>query len=235
MDSSKINLPQCRINIKQSNNAERIGLAVAGGRKPSEKWLQSAAAGCLGHIYCADAGAAYCLDAGIYPKMLFGDGDSAPADVYEKSAAAGTIIKRFDPKKDDTDLQLLLKNIDCSIIVSGIWGGRFDHLYSNVFSLLSYKKQHNCNVVLADEREVMLLLSAAEKVYIELPNIENVKSVSLLPLSEEAKVNLSGVYWPLSEGVLRMLYPYAVSNIPLENFRCECLQGDIGLYICFDE
>lgn len=235
MDGREIILPQCRLTVSGSDAAEAVGFVTAGGRKPAVAWLQSAAGGCSGDIYCADAGAACCLEAGLRPKLLFGDGDSASEDVYTALAELGTVIKRFEPEKDDTDLQLLLKNIKGSIIVSGVWGGRFDHLYSNVFSLLSYKKQHQCSVVLADEKEVMVLLSADEKVYIELQDLQKVKAVSLLPLTQETRVNLSGVYWPLKEGVLQLLYPYAVSNIPLENFRCECLQGDVGLYICFEE
>lgn len=235
MDGRKITLPQCGLTVSGSDAAETVGFVIAGGRKPAAAWLQSVADGCSGDIYCADAGAAYCLEAGLQPKLLFGDGDSASEAVYNNLAKLGTVIKRFEPEKDDTDLQLLLKNITGSIIVSGIWGGRFDHLYSNVFSLLSYKKQQLCSVVLADEKEVMVLLSAKENVCIELQDIHKVKAVSLLPLSQEAKVNLSGVYWPLTEGILQLLHPYAVSNIPLENFRCECLQGDVGLYICFEE
>lgn len=235
MDGRKITLPQCGLTVSRSDAAENVGFVIAGGRKPAAAWLQCASESYRENIYCADAGAAYCLEAGLQPQILFGDGDSASEAVYTALAELGTVIKRFNPEKDDTDLQLLLKNITGSIIVSGVWGGRFDHLYSNVFSLLSYKKQQHCSVVLADEKEVMVLLSDAEHAYIELQELHKVKAVSLLPLSQEAKVNLSGVYWPLHEGVLQLLHPYAVSNIPLENFRCECLQGDVGLYICFEE
>lgn len=235
MNSSKIILPQCKLILSGSDASGAISLVTAGGRKPAAAWLQCAAESYRENIYCADAGAAYCLEAGLRPQMLFGDGDSAGEAVYTALAELGTVIKRFNPEKDDTDLQLLLKNITGSIIVSGVWGGRFDHLYSNVFSLLSYKKKQHCSVVLADEKEVMVLLSDAEHACIELQDLHKVKAVSLLPLSQAAKVNLSGVYWPLQEGVLQLLHPYAVSNIPLENFRCECLQGDVGLYICFEE
>lgn len=233
MDTKKFILPQCTVNLTSARLRERTGLVVAGGRTPCIKWLHQTAAGDVGAVYCADAGADSCLAAGIVPQLLCGDQDSAAASSYEQLAAMGTVIKIFTPEKDDTDLQLLLKYLQDDLLVSGIWGGRFDHLYSNVFSLLQYKLERQSSVILADEQEVMLLLSGGERALIELKELADVEAVSLLPLSAEAEVSLSGVYWPLKNSRQNMLYPYAVSNIPLEDFRCECLCGNIGLYLYF--
>jgi thiamine pyrophosphokinase len=51
---------------------------------------------------------------------------------------ATTLVKEFPVAKDHTDLQLLLAGIAAGPVVylcSGVWGGRFDHLYSAVHSL----------------------------------------------------------------------------------------------------
>lgn len=233
MLTQKFILPQCTAEITASEQQETC-FVTSGGRRPDLTWLQKAAAGYT--VYCADAGGACCLEAGIMPQRLYGDGDSAGADVYKKLAAQGTKIFQYPPAKDDTDLQLVLQQCTgCNLIVSGIWGGRFDHLYSNVFSLLGYKAKYGCQVIMADEQEVMLLLQASESVHVSIDKLQNVKVVSLLPLSNEVQVNIAGVRWPLQQAKLQLLYPYAISNEPLGDFTCDCLAGAVGLYLCFTE
>ncbi len=206
-------------------------LVVAGGRAPEQSWLQAVSA--QKAVYAADKGAACCLAAGIVPLELFGDGDSAAKDVYIAAQQAGTVIHSFNPAKDDTDLQLLLANLPAgNIIASGIWGGRFDHLYSNVFTLLGVKQKRCCNVLLADDKELMLLLTAGEAVNVKLSS--DVEAVSLLPLAGDAVVDFKGVRWELEKAQLEQLYPYAISNVPQDKvtpLSCRCHSGALGLYI----
>lgn len=50
-------------------------------------------------------------------------------------------------------------------MATGIWGGRFDHLYANIFSLLYHQKaKKDAAIILADHEEIMVLLGAGEKV-----------------------------------------------------------------------
>lgn len=208
-------------------------LLVAGGRIPQTEWLQQTAVG--KDIYCADRGVEACLVAGLVPLELFGDCDSSTEAVYAKAAALGSKVHSFNPAKDDTDLQLLLQNLPAGdIIATGIWGGRFDHLYSNVFTLLGAKKQRQCQVLLADERELMLLLDAGESVEMKL--LQKAKAISLLPLTADVQVDLKGVRWPLTNARLKQLYPYAVSNEQADDKAyCTCNSGTVGIYICWQE
>lgn len=225
-------LPQFIAEVILTQKHIENSLVVAGGRAPQAAWLQEVAAG--KRVYCADKGVEICLEADIIPDELYGDGDSADGQLYWQASALGTKVKTYPSEKDDTDLQLLLKNLPCGdVICSGVWGGRFDHLYSNVFSLLAYKEKNNCQVILADEKEVMLLLGVNEAVKIRLK--KNVKALSLLPLSASSKVTLENVRWHLKEADLQLFHPYAISNIPDEEFSCQCLDGKIGLYLCFEE
>ncbi|MCD8198648.1 MAG: thiamine diphosphokinase [Phascolarctobacterium sp.] len=231
MTSWNFKLPQLAAEIFSSAGQERKLFAVAGGRSPDKEWLCRAA----GHkeIYCADKGAEYCLSAGIVPKKLYGDADSASKSIYAEVAAKGTEVHCVDPEKNDTDLQLLLKNLPAAnVVFTGVWGGRFDHLYSNVFSLLAYKKRRHAQVAMADEKETMFLLTAGETINIELRDLGKIEALSLIPLSD-AEVDLFGVFWPLNKAKLEMLYPYAISNIPQEKVSCTCHEGAIGLYLCF--
>lgn len=237
------NLPQLtceiRFHVKQAGNAaleKAKHFIIAGGRRPEEKWLRSAVSISQCPVYCADKGAEYALAAGIVPAAIYGDADSAANGTYDKAQDMGTQVHSYNPAKDDTDLQLLLNNLPAGdVMISGVWGGRFDHLYSNVFSLLGYKKRcanTASQVIMADEREVMLLLTAGEGVSVKLNDGYKVKALSLLPLSD-AVVDLIGTRWPLQKASLQQLYPYAVSNEVQGGFTCLCHTGSIGVYLNF--
>lgn len=227
-----VRFPQCGVvfHVKHASAGD-FNVVIAGGREPAKEWLQDAASGRA--IYCADRGAEYCLSAGLSPALLVGDCDSAGAAAYFKARSLGAQVFLHPPAKDDTDLQLLLQKMPPGdVLATGIFGGRLDHLFSNVYSLLAFKEQRNCNVVLADEREFLLLLDAGEKVEIYLQDKKAVQAVSLLPLSAECRVSIDGVRWPLTNAVLTQARPYAISNEPQSGkFTCECLAGSVGLYI----
>ena len=169
------------------------------------------------------------------PAELFGDCDSSSQAVYRQARATGTAVHSFNPAKDDTDLQLLLHNLpEGDILASGIWGGRFDHLYSNVYTLLGVKKQRDCRVILADDKEFMLLLTECVSVELKLQAVAEAVSM----LSDSTTVDFTGVRWPLQQATLRQLYPYAISNEVLEGAEkicCTCHSGALGLYIRWAE
>lgn len=232
MNTKTFKLPQFTAEVILPKQYNETKLVVAGGRTPNVTWLSEVAA--TKKLYCADKGIEVCLKANLVPTALFGDCDSGTKDAYEKAQVLGTKVETFPVEKDDTDLQLVLQNLEGSdLICTGVWGGRFDHLYSNVFSLLSYKEKHQSQVILADEKEAMLLVTAKEAVKICLH--KKVKTLSLLPLSEVNKVTLKNVRWELKKAELKLLHPYAISNIPQDKFTFECFKGKIGLYLCFEE
>ncbi len=232
MNTKIFKLPQFSAEVILAKKNIVTNVVVAGGRAPQKTWLQQLALD--KKLYCADKGVEICLEAGLVPAMLYGDCDSASEKCYQKAKELGAQVKSFPVEKDDTDLQLLLKNLPCGdVICSGVWGGRFDHLYSNVFSLLAFKEKQQAQIILADEKEAMLLLTGGEAVKITLA--QKVKALSLLPLCEESKVNLINTRWNLQEAELKLLHPYAISNIPQQEFSFACLKGKIGLYLCFEE
>ena len=57
----------------------------------------------------------------------------------------GALITKVPTKKDVTDTQLALQMIkaeynEAVVIMTGAWGGRFDHAFSAVFSLQGFNK-----------------------------------------------------------------------------------------------
>ena len=237
MEGIEFYLPELNFIINNGKGLEKDNflLAIAGGRKPKASWLRKAARHLS--VFCADKGIEIAAEAGLKVQALYGDADSADLEYYEAAVKQGTYVERFPREKDATDLQLLLKKIPAgNLLISGIWGGRFDHLYSNVFSLLAWKKNTQRQVILADDKEVMLLLQSGESVEVEISENTSIKALSLLTLSENVEVDLNGVHWPLANAKLNYLHPYAISNEAEENnIKCSCHSGDIGIYICLQE
>ncbi len=216
-------------------------LVVAGGRKPDEKWLRDAVQ--QRTVFCADKGAKYCMDNRILPHGIWGDHDSTDEEYYESAKKLGVPVQTFSSFKDDTDLQLVLAEIPAettSLVATGIWGGRFDHLFSNVYSLQACQDRLACPTLLADEQELMVLLQDEMSVILDFVDTEQVEYVSLLPLGVTTVVSLEGVYWPLDKEVLLQTRPYAISNQLLiddasglhqNHLQCTCHEGKLGLYI----
>ena len=231
MNGCEIKLSQGLIAITPSTG--KTILLVAGGRKPKTKWLQALDAGYT--IYAADRGMDYCLEAGRMPYALYGDKDSGALSSWKKAKEENIICKTFSPEKDDTDLQLLLSDLPekTNILATGIWGGRFDHLYANIFSLLAYKKEKQAQVVMADEKEVLVLLIVKDSVKLVLT--VKPSAISLLPMAKESTVSIEGVKWPLEKAVLKKDKPYAISNEALgKEIIVQCHTGEIGLYLNFE-
>ncbi len=225
-----LDLPQGKFIL---NNAEAVDntfiMASAGGRKPEINWFKTAAEG--KKVYCADKGIEICLDAGLLPELLCGDADSAGADYLQQAQKKNIKTVLFNPEKDDTDLQLLLTMLPqkMPLLITGIWGGRFDHLYSNVFSLLAYKIKNNVPVIMADESEIMMLLTAGD--CLEFIPQQEFTALSLLPL-QDSNVSIKGVKWPLDEAELLVDNPYAVSNeITEKSVMIKCHKGCTGFYL----
>ena len=233
-------LPQFKITFAEPANEEKhLCLALAGGREPAGSWLKALREAYPdAKIYCADKGLAYCLQNSIIPDNVFGDADSAGQELFVKAEALGVKVAKYPAEKDDTDLQLMLSKLpNCDLIISGVFGGRLDHLYSNIFSLLAMQDKQLRHIVLADDKEVLILLQPQDEVKLEFSELykSSVEAISLLPLTEQAEVTLTDVHWPLENAVLELKRPYAISNV-LEKeaeLTCSCAQGKIGLYCTF--
>ena len=120
MNTKTFKLPQFTAEVILPKQYNETKLVVAGGRTPEIPWLQEVAA--TKKLYCADKGIEVCLKANLVPTSLFGDGDSGSKEAYEKAQALGTKVESFPVEKDDTDLQLLLQNLEGSdLICTGVW------------------------------------------------------------------------------------------------------------------
>ncbi len=237
--NNQLVLPQLRCIFEKELPGAQV-LLVAGGRPPAAAWLTQAAENFP--VWCVDSGIDSCLVSNVIPERLIGDGDSATSRGWDWGKELGIPVEVHPPEKNLTDLQLALQRVgtiygQASVIVTGVWGGRFDHAFSNIYSLKGCQEFGVRGCCAADEGEVLLLLQGKDSMRIEMNDCPEV--ISLLPLSAECLgVSIDGVRWPLDEVELHDGLPYAISNRPNpgnKKITVGIEKGWLGVYLCWDE
>lgn len=210
-------------------------LLVVGGRAPETTWLHKSSEGRI--VWAVDHGLDACLTSGIVPQRLIGDGDSAAPAAWHFAEENGIPIEKFPPEKDDTDTQLALRIAKeagfPAAIVTGAFGGRFDHALSTVMSCAFAPLP----CLLADEREALFFVHGGKSVTFT-PEAAP-KAISLLPLTASCRgVNLTGTHWPLSDATLESRSMRAVSNVLAagsKSLTVSLTDGLLGVYFVWRE
>ena len=206
-------------------------ILIAGGRAPSVEWFKALQRD--RPICCIDRGIDFCRDNKIVPVSLIGDFDSAANDSVDWAIRHGVQIERHPVDKDFTDTQLSLNQVndDTFAIITGAFGGRFDHLYSTIFTCANAQIK-NC---LADESEAIFFISSVENMSIKL--LQKPLALSLLPMTEVCEgVSIDGVHWPLDLADLKQTLPNAISNRVEEDcVNVSIEKGILAVYFCFAE
>ncbi len=234
----RIRLPQVTLRSQRTSPGAEI-LLVAGGRKPRIPWLLEAAEGRT--VWAIDRGVNICMEAGLLPALVLGDADSASPKLWKAAMERGAEVLPLAREKDDTDLQMALKTVTARFgpakaLVTGCWGGRFDHTWSNVLSVLGALRGGLEFAALVDHRELLAFLTGGET--LALSHAKEPAAVSLLAFSERCTgVSISGVHWPLKKTVLEKNAPYAISNRP-EGSEATVVgleEGEMGVYVSWWE
>ena len=228
-------LSEARYFLPSDAENEAVTIVVAGGRPPDRQWL----AGLPDWpAVCADRGAEYALQAGLVPKLAVGDFDSAGPEMKGRLTELAVPVQQHPADKDFTDLQLLLRELvkkPVHLLVVAALGGRLDHLQSNLRSLLNYKQQTGKQVLLADGKESLALLSAGELCVADVKR-EKLPTVSVLALAAGSAATMDHVRWPMEKMPLNLAEPNTLSNRPLDReVWAQCDAGQIGFYLCYDE
>ncbi|WP_196594691.1 motility associated factor glycosyltransferase family protein [Pectinatus sottacetonis] len=131
--SYKIFLPQLAVTLHKDREITTKILLITGGRTPDTAWLKRTANQRI--IYCADHGLDICIDAGLIPDYILGDGDSVDSLNWQWAESIGIPVDKYPSAKNLLiHTQLALEQINqkypqSDIIITGMFGGRFDHLY----------------------------------------------------------------------------------------------------------
>lgn len=236
--SEWIRLPQVVFSAPKVFAGTEV-LLVAGGRKPQVPWLLEAAEGRT--VWAIDRGVNVCMEAGLLPALILGDADSASPKLWKAARTRGSETLLLSREKDETDLQMALRTVaerfdQAAALVTGCWGGRFDHTWSNVLSILgAVRRGLNC-AVLVDNREFLAFIRGGES--LSLHHAKKPSAVSLMAFSEHCSgVSISGVHWPLEKTVLEKDSPYAISNRPEEGqpTHVGLDEGEMGVYVSWWE
>ena len=94
----------------------------------------------------ADRGALHLLEKGIVPREAVGDFDSVTKSEYARIENAVATIGQFQAEKDETDTELAIERALAynpeQIILTGVTGGRLDHMESALHLLYRLQTEH---------------------------------------------------------------------------------------------
>ena len=227
----QLELPRMRALLRRQGEAPSSfppPLLVLGGRAPDPDWLRKVSLG--RETWALDRGADACRAAGVVPTRILGDFDSVSDGAREWAERMGARADRYCPDKDDTDFQLALRLLSGDVVVTGCWGGRFDHAFSNVFSSLGAMERGVRVLWFADEREVLFPLWGPAKLELDFESPPSVLSLLSLTASCEG-VSIENVKWPLDDVELAQGSPREISNVPLGRLvGVEVRSGVLGVY-----
>lgn len=238
---SEFDVKDAVISLSAPLPKERL-LMVLGGRAPRAEWLRDFAESIGAEVWAVDSGVDACRISGILPGVLIGDGDSASPEAWQWACGNGAVEKQFLRDKNLTDFQLALAlwHEDPQArrkmpVVTGCFGGRLDHLISNLQSFSSAPSRGKTQPTrcLIDDHEGIFLLYSEDEAKFSFKGKPFV--VSLLPFSNCCSgVSIEGVRWPLKDITLERGFPWAISN---EVIGCEtaeifvrCGRGILGVY-----
>lgn len=157
-------------------------------------------------IIAADAGLSQLIKCGVTPDLCVGDFDSLGY------VPKGAEVVYHRPEKDDTDTMLAVREALSrgyeKFVFYGAIGGRFDHSYANIQTLLFLSERGAQGLILSDGLAMTVLRSG--KMCFDRKN-EGVISV-FCPDGMAYGVNLSGLKYCLTDTVLDSAFPIGVSN-----------------------
>lgn len=157
------------------------------------------------YVICADSAFLLCQKEMIVPNYIIGDFDHGP-----NVSLPNNNYQKVPQEKNDTDTMLCLKHCvtlgyDDITILGGI-GGRFDHTFANIQTLL-YGHNNNCN---------MKIITKNNEVYLPVDNkisiINSKKYFSIFSLTQESIVSIENAKYSGNDIKLTYDFPLGVSN-----------------------
>jgi len=166
-------------------------------------------------LIAADGGARHAWQngKGKIPDVIIGDLDSLTPDEQAGYDRAGASLYRYPPEKDETDLELALdfalQQHATEITLYGLFGGRWDMTFANLF-LLAAPKYAGVRLHVIDGDTDMYILRGGETLTL---HGQPGDPLSSLPLNGDATgVTYTGLTYPLQNATLPFGTPRGVSN-----------------------
>ena len=167
-------------------------------------------------IICCDGGSKYLFNEGILPHYIIGDLDSSVPQIIQFFETKNVVFKKFDAKKDETDMELCIDfalglNPDEIIILGGI-GTRLDHSLANI-NLLIKAEDKNIKATIIDSKNTVNITKNEFKIQGKKGDL-----VSLMPISSMVEgVSTKGLEYPLNNATMHIGKSLGISNVMLED------------------
>lgn len=177
-------------------------------------------------IIGADKGAYYAITNGIIPDISIGDYDSCTneeIEVIKKNSKKVITLNSIKDKSDTNEAIDLVKDYDEIIILGGIKGKRFDHLYANILEL-----KNNPKLKMVDDETLMLTTSMKHNV------LTKYKYMSVFAL-EDSVIDIVNCKYPLTNYYLKTNDPLGLSNEPYENGYIDIKKGRVLIIYSIDD
>jgi thiamine pyrophosphokinase len=162
-----------------------------------------------------DRGVFYLLEKKIIPFMAFGDFDSVSPDEMEEIKKQVEHLNRFNPEKDETDMELALnwalEQNPKEVRIFGASGGRLDHFFANVQLLIKPVLSNNLtNIYLIDQKNIIFVKSAG---HYPISKNRFKKYISFIPVTQKVKdITLKGFKYPLNNSHISLGSTLCISN-----------------------
>ncbi len=165
-------------------------------------------------IIAADGGTRNCLAWNVHPHVVVGDMDSIDPDTLATLESRGVEIKPYPPRKDETDLELALKEAlyrkATEVVILGALGKRWDMSLSNVM-LLTAPFLKGIKTRILDDRQEITCLRGGQKAEFR-GRSGDVLSLSSLQASADG-ITLNGLEYPLKNATLPVGSTRGISNV----------------------
>jgi thiamine pyrophosphokinase len=166
-------------------------------------------------LIAADGGARHLRHLGLTPGWIIGDLDSLPSHDLQALQAAGTQVRRYPTRKDQTDLELAIQHAvrlgASEITVFGAFGGRWDQTLANLFLGL-HPDVRDVSCVFVDGRQRAFATRGTTHIDGTPGDI-----VSLIPVGGDADgVTTTGLEYKLDDGRLSLGSTLGVSNVMIQ-------------------
>jgi thiamine pyrophosphokinase len=182
-------------------------------------------------IYAADGGLHHVLAFDLLPDLVIGDLDSIDGGLVRRLKARSIEIIQHQPRKNETDLELALREAVArgasQIVILGAFGGRWDQTFANIL-LPTLAEFEGCEVLFLDGLQELQVVRAGSACYLQGQVGE---TVSLIPLEGDVhSVSTSGLEYPLDDETLVFGATRGVSNV-LAATEASIKVGD-GMLLC---
>ena len=162
-------------------------------------------------IIGVDRGVEFLYNHHITPSYIVGDFDSLPEEIVDYYRYETKVpIREYNPVKDASDTEIAIRlGMTLKLIILGATGGRIDHLWANVQTLMIPFKAGVEAMILDSQNRIRLI---GGETHLKKDEAYG-KYFSVFPLGQEVhEFSITGAKYPLHEHTLTPYDSLRVSN-----------------------